>query len=197
MDEKKNKKEKVKGKYDHLIDGSIMLGIGVVFMLILVGAFGRVGKIITNFFVGVFGYAVYAYFLVLIILGVLSFLKIKKPKLNWVRLASLIMFFAMIIALLHSVSSSQFAEDGYGKYLARCYNEHNTAGGVLAGVFLYPLMLVDYLGVVICSILALGFARYSFFMMLGQTIINLQKKVFQLVIWLTLANISTRKNMKW
>lgn len=140
-----------------------MLGIGVVFMLILVGAFGRVGKIITNFFVGVFGYAVYAYFLVLIILGILVLLKVKKPKLNWVRTASLIMFFVMIISLLHSVSSSQFARDGYGKYLSRCYTEHNTAGGVLAGVFLYPLMLVDYLGVVITSLLALGFCSIFVF----------------------------------
>lgn len=158
MNEKKKENKNQKGKNDHIIEGSIMLGIGVVFMLILVGVFGKVGKIITNFFVGVFGYAIYAYFLVLIIFGILTLLKVKKPKLNWVRTASLIMFFVMIISLLHSVSSAQFARDGYGKYLERCYFQHNTAGGVLAGVFLYPLMLVDYLGVVVTSLLALGFA---------------------------------------
>ncbi len=151
------RKDKEKGKNDHLIEGSIMLGIGIVFMLILIGAFGRAGKAVTNFFVGSFGYAVYAYFLALIIFGVLTLCKIKRPKISFLRLLSLLMFFAMVIALLHCVSSSQFAEEGYGKYLSSCYNEHSTAGGVIAGAFLYPLLLADYVGIVICSLLALAF----------------------------------------
>ena len=53
----RNNKEK--GKNDHLIEGSIMLGIGIVFMLILVGAFGKAGKAVTDFFVGSFGYLLF------------------------------------------------------------------------------------------------------------------------------------------
>lgn len=151
----RNNKEK--GKNDHLIEGSIMLGIGIVFMLILVGAFGKAGKAVTDFFVGSFGYAVYAYFLALIIFGILTICKVKRPKMSFLRVLSLLMFFAMVIALLHCVSSMQYTEDGYGKYLSTCYNEHNTAGGVVAGVFLYPLLLANYVGIVVCSIFALAF----------------------------------------
>lgn len=158
------KQKKEKGKNDHLIEGGIMISVGVVFMLILVGVFGKVGKIITNFFVGTFGYAIYAYFLALIIIGILTICKVKRPKISWVRVVAIIMFFAMIISLLHCVSSSQYAHNGYGKYLITCYEQHNTAGGILAGVFMYPLLLVDYLGIVITSILALGFcAVFVFF----------------------------------
>lgn len=157
----RNKKEK--GKNDHIIEGGIMIGIGIVFMLILVGAFGKAGKAVTDFFVGVFGYAVYAYFLSLIIMGILTICKIKMPKIKLLRLLSLLMFFAMVIALLHCVSSSQMADNGYGKYLSDCYNLHSTAGGVLAGLFLYPLLLVDFMGVVICGIIALIFGAVFVF----------------------------------
>lgn len=152
-----SKNDKEKGRNDHIIEGSIMLGIGVVFMLILVGAFGKAGDAVTNFFVGVFGYASYAYFLALIIFGILDICKVKRPKIKILRLLSLVMFFALVIALLHCVSSSQLTEGGYGKYLSEVYDKHSTAGGVLAGIFLYPLLLVDYLGIVICSLLAIGF----------------------------------------
>ena len=118
----RNNKEK--GRNDHIIEGSIMLGIGIVFMLILVGAFGKAGKAVTDFFVGTFGYAVYAYFLALIIIGILTICKVKRPNIKLLRLLSLLMFFAMVIALLHCVSSSQIADNGYGKYLSDCYNLH-------------------------------------------------------------------------
>ena len=117
-----------------------MLGIGIVFMLILVGAFGKAGKAVTDFVVGTFGYAVYAYFLALIIFGILNICKVKRPKMSILRVLTLLMFFAMVIALLHCVSSSQYAENGYGNYLGACYNEHNTAGGVIAGVCLHWLL---------------------------------------------------------
>ena len=77
-----SKNDKEKGRNDHIIEGSIMLGIGVVFMLILVGAFGKAGDAVTNFFVGVFGYASYAYFLALIIFGILDICKVKRPKIK-------------------------------------------------------------------------------------------------------------------
>ncbi len=155
--------KKEKGKNDHLIEGSIMLGIGIVFMLILVGAFGKAGKAVTDFVVGTFGYAVYAYFLALIIFGILNICKVKRPKMSILRVLTLLMFFAMVIALLHCVSSSQYAENGYGNYLGACYNEHNTAGGVIAGVFLYPLLLANYVGIVISSLFALAFAALFVF----------------------------------
>lgn len=157
------KQKKEKGKKDHLIEGCIMLGIGAVFMLILCGAFGKAGAAITNFFVGSFGYAIYAYFLALIVFGILSICKIKRPKIGVWRLLSLLMFFAMVIALMHCVSSLPLMGNGYGKYLSDCYDKHNTAGGVLAGVFLYPLLYVNYLGVVICGVFALAFAAIFMF----------------------------------
>lgn len=168
----RNNKEK--GRNDHIIEGSIMLGIGIVFMLILVGAFGKAGKAVTDFFVGTFGYAVYAYFLALIIIGILTICKVKRPNIKLLRLLSLLMFFAMVIALLHCVSSSQIADNGYGKYLSDCYNLHNTAGGVLAGLFLYPLLLVDFMGVVLCGIIAMIFG--AIFVFYDTIIANLNVK---------------------
>lgn len=151
----RNKKEK--GKNDHLIEGSIMLGIGVVFMLILLGVFGRSGKAVADFLVGALGYAVYAYFLALIILGVTRLFNMKMQNMPWGRVLAVLMFVAMVVSLLHCVSSSQYIEGGYVNYLKTCYTQHNTAGGVVAAVFLYPLLLVNYVGIVLCSILALAF----------------------------------------
>ena len=138
MDKKNN------GKYDHIIDGSILLGIGVVFLLILLGVFGYSGKIVANTLVGIFGYCVYAYVVAMILIGVLRLFKVSPPKTKVIKIISCFFVVGMVIGLLHTISSSSLVEGGYGNYLLSCYNNHNTAGGIIGGVFVYPLLALNY-----------------------------------------------------
>lgn len=152
-----DKEKKKKGKYDHLLDGGIMLGVGVVFMLIMAGVFGKSGQAIANFFIGSFGYVMYAYLSALILAGVLTMCKVKAPKINLVKLLSLIGAVCMIVALFQVISSGGYVGEGYGEYLRSCYIRHNTAGGCIGGVFVYPILVINYyFAIVFFSLLALA-----------------------------------------
>ncbi len=149
-------KKSEKGKYDHFIEGGIILGIGIVMMLILFGAFGGVGLIITNFFIGVFGYTIYAFVIMFNLVGVLIMLKVKAPKISLIRIIGIAVFAIMIIGLTHIISSADLSKAGYGKYISGCYVNHDTAGGVIAAIFTYPIMAINYyFAIVLVALLAI------------------------------------------
>ena len=146
-----------KGKYDHLIEGCIILGVGTVLMLILTGVFGNVGGMITDVLIGVFGYAIYAIVVSLLLIGILRFINVKTGKIKPMKVFGVFGFATMIICLLHIISSAQYLGEGYGDYVTKCYAESNTAGGVLAAIFTYPLMIVNYyFAIVAVSLLAIA-----------------------------------------
>ncbi len=150
-------KKRISGKYDHFIEGGILLGIGIVFILILAGVFGNVGGYITNFFVGTFGFAIYAFVVAIILVGLLKCVNIKAPKAKLIRILGIFGFVSMIIFLLHIVSSYQYMGGGYGDFIAKCYNEHDTAGGALTAVIIYPLLSINYyFAIVVVSLLAIA-----------------------------------------
>lgn len=150
-------KKNTKGKYDHFIEGCIILGVGTVLMLILTGVFGSVGGMITDVFVGVFGYAIYAFVVAFILIGVLRFVNVGTGKIKPMKVLGVFGFATMIICLLHIISSAQYLGDGYGDYVTKCYVENNTAGGVLAAIFTYPLMIINYyFAIITVSLLAIA-----------------------------------------
>ena len=150
-------KKTTKGKYDHYIEGGILLGIGIVFMLILVGVFGSVGGYISNFLIGVFGYSVYAFTVAMILVGGLRCLNVKSPKAKLLRILGIIGFVLMIISLLHIISSYQYVGSGYGDYLMKCYDKHDTAGGIVTALLIFPLLSINYyFAIVVVSLLAIA-----------------------------------------
>lgn len=150
--------EKQKGKKNYIIDAVIMLSIGITFLLVLIGVFGRSGKVIADFLVGSLGYAVYGYCVGLILFAILKLCKLT-PKLNLIKILSITLSVAMLLALLHVISTNRFIGDNtsYSEYLISCYNNPVTAGGIIGGVFIYPILKLNYIfAVVLTALLTVG-----------------------------------------
>ncbi len=106
------------------------------------------------FFLGVFGIMIYPILLLSIFAGIALTMNQKfvySPR--YIIYLGLCFFF--FVCVLHTI----FAGTGgvsisYGEYLKQCYNAHFTPGGVLIGVFVYPLSALfhDIAGVVIYGI---------------------------------------------
>lgn len=118
------------------INGVVMTLIFFVFDLILFGAFGAAGNKVADFFIGVFGYAIYGYSLALTVLGVLFMLKLKPSQSK-----KIVLIYALIaittITFAHILGSHGYALNGWGKYISQSYNGADTAGGAIASIFLY------------------------------------------------------------
>ena len=139
---KKNKDENVKQrkKSSAIADGIVLLCIFLLLDLILFGVFGAAGNVIADFFIGVFGYAIYGYSLGLTLLGILRAcnLKIKQTA------RIILLYFAIVILTVtfaHVLSSHEYASAGWGGYIENCFNNPVTGGGALAAIFLYPFAL--------------------------------------------------------
>lgn len=136
---------------DYIYEGAILCGVGILLMLILFGAFGSSGKVVSNAFVGIFGYASYAGAVLTFIMGIIRFLKFK-PHVTKLKLAGLILMVITLI-LIAQVATSNELMGTYGGYLSNCYHKANTAGGALFGVIAFPLMAINYYFAIVLSVL--------------------------------------------
>lgn len=122
-------------KSSRRVNGVVITLIFFVLDLILFGALGKSGKAVSDFFVGLFGYAVYGYSLALTVLGVLMALNLKSNQTG-----KIILIYALIvvttITFAHILSSRGYAQS-WGKYISQSYKNADTAGGALASIFLY------------------------------------------------------------
>lgn len=123
---------------DNFYLGMIILGLSALLFAIFIGVFGTAGRAITNFFVGVFGYAVYGYALAGIIFGLLKIFK-GKTQANWKLKLMCYALIILVVAVCHLYTARPLSVMAYGKYLSNCYTTHSTMGGVIGGIFLYPL----------------------------------------------------------
>ena len=109
--------------------------------LSLFGALGGVGQMVKNFLVGVVGLTSYAYAICGCLIGVAVIFN-RRVTLATDKIVKYLLLFALGVLALHIVSSrTVFAGSGYGEYLKLCY-EGATAGGVVAGAVLWPVMKV-------------------------------------------------------
>lgn len=112
-----------------------------------------------SFLCGFFGLAAYAYSLMGLIIGIAVTFNVR-PKM---RLSKALTYFGLLIlgifALQIYTSSTHIVGANYAEYLLACYNNTNTAGGMLLGVPAYPLMKV------ITSVGALIAACVAFFIL--------------------------------
>lgn len=149
---------KQNGKKNYIIEAVIMLSIGITFLLVLIGVFGRSGKVVTDFLVGSLGYAVYGYCVGLILFAILKLCKFS-PKLNIIKILCITLSVAMFLALLHVISSNRFVgnKTKYVDYLVSCYQNPVTAGGLIGGLFIYPILKLNYIfAVVLTALITLG-----------------------------------------
>lgn len=138
-------------KNDYIYEGSILVGVGFFLMLILFGAFGEGGKAVSNFFIGIFGYAIYAVAVISFIVGILKFFKFKvqaKP----LRIVGCVLMVISLI-LISQVATSGAHMGSYGKYLSGCYNNADTVGGALFGLIAFPLMAINYYFAIVFGVL--------------------------------------------
>ncbi len=139
--------------------GVLLIVISLFSFLSTVGAFGFVGKAVYGFWVGFFGLAAYAYTLGGVIIGIAVTFGIR-PRMRFVRALMYfgLLFFA-ILALHVYTSSGYVLGSGYGDYLHACYQNTNTAGGMLFGLVAFPIMKA------ITSVGALVIACVAFFIL--------------------------------
>lgn len=123
----------------------IALGVLIILVSLLsflsdVRALGGVGRMVASFTVGFFGLADYAYSVVGIIIGVAVIFNLRV-RLPIRKILLYVGLFAIgVYALQIYTSSAHIVGAGYGKYLVACYQNTNTAGGMLFGIPAYPLM---------------------------------------------------------
>lgn len=138
-------------KNDYIYEGSILVGVGFFLMLILFGAFGEGGKAVSNFFIGIFGYAIYAVAVISFIVGILKFFKFTiqaKP----LRIIGCVLMVISLI-LIAQIATSGAHMGSYGKYLSGCYNGADTVGGAFFGLITFPLMAINYYFAIVFGVL--------------------------------------------
>lgn len=146
-------------KGNRIAAGVLVIIVSLFCFLSLVGALGGVGRMVYSFLCGFFGLAAYAYSLMGLIIGIAVTFNVR-PKM---RLSKALTYFGLLIlgifALQIYTSSTHIVDANYAEYLLACYNNTNTAGGMLLGVPAYPLMKV------ITSVGALIAACVAFFIL--------------------------------
>ena len=129
-----------KGK--HLIkDVSKIIGIVLIctFGILLTNLLFNIIPFINKFFLGFFGLFSYALFIALIVYGVLL-INHKKISINKIDVVLLVLWLFFFMCILQVATSSQFFST-YGNYLSDVYAHKYTAGGLLIGIFVYPIYL--------------------------------------------------------
>ena len=146
-------------KGNRIAAGVLVIIVSLFCFLSLVGALGGVGRMVYSFLCGFFGLAAYAYSLMGLIIGIAVTFNVR-PKM---RLSKALTYFGLLIlgifALQIYTSSTHIVGANYAEYLLACYNNTNTAGGMLLGAPAYPLMKV------ITSVGALIAACVAFFIL--------------------------------
>lgn len=160
-----NNRKKKKNNSSYIIDGAILIGVTSLLLLIFFGVFDPSGKYVTNFFVGVAGLSVYGLALAGFIIGVLRIVKFDF-SLSVTRILQAALIYSLFIMVFHAVTSVNYAEiaSGYSSYLSYCYHEADTAGGVIAGLIVYPLVKINYVfALVMLSLLLFAVIAWTLF----------------------------------
>ena len=141
-----------------LFTALICLGISVLFMLILFGAFGKAGDYVNRyFFLGIFGFASYGAAIALFVAGILKLFKVKvkvSPAMACLYVATLCVVILMCHLATARVHVAMDESRSWGDYIRQCYLGADTAGGVIFSLLTYPLLLSDFM--YIFSMVVLG-----------------------------------------
>ncbi len=119
---------------------SKILGIVLVSVSLFMLLFTSVNWLyfIKSFFLGTFGVMCYPVFAFMLLFGV-AFLTGRKFVMSKKYLIYLLSAFLCIIAIFHIIFTAKLDNSSFGKFLADCYNTKFTPGGLLIGLFTYPV----------------------------------------------------------
>ena len=164
-----------------LFTALICLGVSVLCMLILFGAFGRAGDYVNRyFFLGIFGFASYGAAVALFVVGILKLFKVRV-KVSLGMTALYIVTLCVVILMCHLATARGHAtmdeSRSWGDYIKNCYLGADTAGGVLFSLLTYPLLLSDFM--YIFSMVVLGLVVGGLVALIVVCMFNLDKLVAQ------------------
>lgn len=154
-----NTRQAKANRANRIAAGILVIIVSLFCFLSLVGALGGVGRMVYGFLAGFFGLAAYAYSLMGLIIGICVTFNVRvkmRPSKACMYLGLLILG---VFALHIYTSSAHIIGADWGGYLLNCYNNTNTAGGMLYGILAFPLMKV------ITSVGALVVACVAFFIL--------------------------------
>ena len=144
-----------RGSSGGFANGLALFSVFLVLSLILFGVFGKAGAVVTKFMTGVFGYAVYAYSISGMIVGLAMMLKRKRSVTAGVTMLYVVAL-ALVITMIHMYSSRIYADGSYGEYMKACYDNADTAGGWLGALILYFPVKLYIVSEVIAGLLLIG-----------------------------------------
>ena len=160
-----------------LFTALICLGISVLFMLILFGAFGKAGDYVNRyFFLGIFGFASYGAAIALFVAGILKLFKVKvkvSPAMACLYVATLCVVILMCHLATARVHVAMDESRSWGDYIRQCYLGADTAGGVIFSLLTYPLLLSDFM--YIFSMVVLGLVTAGLVALIVVCMFNLDK----------------------
>lgn len=126
-----------------------------VFGVLFINLVFNIIPFINSFFLGFMGLFTYAVFLFNIVIGVF-FIFEKQIALNGKTLALLIVTLCLFVCLIHTITTAKYIDYTYGDYLVACYNSKVTAGGLLFGIFTFPVAFIThYIGACISFVIAM------------------------------------------
>lgn len=126
-----------------------------VFGVLFINLVFNIIPFINSFFLGFMGLFTYGVFLFNIVIGVF-FIFEKQIALNGKTLALLIVTLCLFVCLIHTITTSKYIDYTYGDYLVACYNSKVTAGGLLFGIFTFPVAFIThYIGACISFVIAM------------------------------------------
>lgn len=155
MKRKRPEAENARSKNSGFANGLAIFSVFLVLSLILFGVFGKAGAVVTKFFTGVFGYAVYAYAISGMLIGLAVMLNRKRSVTAAVTLLYVVAV-ALVISMIHLYSSRIYADASYGDYMKACYENADTAGGWIGALLLYFPTKLYIVSEVLAGLLLIG-----------------------------------------
>ena len=155
------------GNYDsranRIAGGILIIIVSLLCFLSLVNALGGVGRMISSFLIGVFGYASFAYSIVGVFVGVMITIgkRITLPLNKTLKYLSL--FFVALLALHVWFSKDYFlTTSSYGAYLKALY-KGESAAGLLCGIvaWLFMKVLTPAYSLVVLILLFAGLSIFA------------------------------------
>ena len=131
--------------------------VSIFSVIFLLSTFNIIANV-KYFLLGTFGLVIYPVSIIAILYGVALLTK-RKFTLSIKYLLYLSFALFCLIAITHTIITGTFTLDNYGTYLKECYLYRYTAGGIIMGIFTFPLM--SLLNVVAsCVFFAIAFAIF-------------------------------------
>ncbi len=135
--------------------GITLIVLSLLLSVFLLGLLNELSATVINFFVGVFGYSIYAITIAALLIGI-SLLMKNEFSATAVVLIKYITLFILFVATLHMITSHDyFSNPSFGEYIGACYKGADTAGGAFFAILVYyPVKALTYLATIIIFIAA-------------------------------------------